>query len=123
MKSVHFEVWPELPAEWADRASAMVSHSRFPSSCAMGAIEKLRAEGVVKSSLQAHPTLYAPQAVIDAFAGPVVEDIFITSSATLVVGTPPQDATLAEDDEMIGVTVAIAEGKKCHVVGKFLRSQ
>ena len=121
MKSVHFEVWPELPSDWADaKLAAKWSRIRDARLVVTGAIEKLRAEGVVKSSLQAHPTLYAQEAVIDAFDGLEAADIFITSSATLVKGTPPQEATLAEDDEMIGVTVAIADGGKCQRCWKIL---
>jgi len=74
----------------------------------------------VKSSLQAHPTLYAPAAVIEAFDGLDAADIFITSSASLKQATPPADARLAEDDETIGVTVALAEGHKCQRCWKIL---
>ena len=120
-ESVHFQVWRDLPEEWVDADLGLTwSRIRDARLVVTGAIEKLRAEGVVKSSLQAHPTLYAPAGVISAFEGLDAADIFITSSASLVEGTPPKDATLAEDDEMIGVTVALADGEKCQRCWKIL---
>ena len=120
-ESVHFQVWRDMPEEWIDADLGLRwSRIRDARLVVTGAIEKLRAEGVVKSSLQAHPTLFAPAGVISAFDGLDAADIFITSSASLVEGTPPQDATLAEDDEMIGVTVALADGEKCQRCWKIL---
>jgi len=120
-ESVHFGVWRDLPADWVDENLGLrwmrIRDARL---VVTGAIEKLRADGVVKSSLQAHPTLYAPAAVIDAFDGLDAADIFITSSASLKQATPPADARLAEDDETIGVTVALAEGHKCQRCWKIL---
>jgi len=120
-ESVHFGVWRDLPAYWVDQALGLrwmrIRDARL---VVTGAIEKLRADGVVKSSLQAHPTLYAPAAVIEAFDGLDAADIFITSSASLKQATPPADARLAEDDETIGVTVALAEGHKCQRCWKIL---
>ena len=120
-ESVHFGVWRDLPADWVDEGLGLrwmrVRDARL---VVTGAIEKLRADGVVKSSLQAHPTLYAPAAVIEAFDGLDAADIFITSSASLKQATPPADARLAEDDEAIGVTVALAEGHKCQRCWKIL---
>ena len=120
-ESVHFGVWRDLPADWVDEGLGLrwmrVRDARL---VVTGAIEKLRADGVVKSSLQAHPTLYAPAAVIEAFDGLDAADIFITSSASLKQATPPADARLAEDDETIGVTVALAEGHKCQRCWKIL---
>jgi len=120
-ESVHFGVWRDLPADWVDENLGLrwmrVRDARL---VVTGAIEKLRADGVVKSSLQAHPTLYAPAAVIEAFDGLDAADIFITSSASLKQATPPADARLAEDDETIGVTVALAEGHKCQRCWKIL---
>ena len=120
-ESVHFQVWRDMPEEWVDAELGLRwARIRDARLVVTGAIEKLRAEGVVKSSLQAHPTLYAPAGVISAFDGLDAADIFITSSASLVEATPPKDATLAEDDEMIGVTVALAEGEKCQRCWKIL---
>jgi len=120
-ESVHFGVWRDLPADWVDENLGLrwmrVRDARL---VVTGAIEKLRADGVVKSSLQAHPTLYAPAAVIEAFDGLDAADIFITSSASLKQATPPADARLAEDNETIGVTVALAEGHKCQRCWKIL---
>ena len=84
-----------------------------------GAIEKMRAAGEVKSSLQAHPVLHAPDAVIEAFSGLDAAEIFITSSAELVAGAPPADAVTDEDGH-IGVVVGLADGGKCQRCWKIL---
>jgi isoleucyl-tRNA synthetase len=121
MKSVHFEIWPELPSDWRrPEQAARWARIREVRLVVTGAIEKLRAEGDVKSSLQAHPTVYAPAAVIEAFEGLDAAGIFITSKADLVQASPPDDAILGEDDDQIGVTVALAEGQKCGRCWKIL---
>lgn len=119
-KSVHLEIWPDLPDGWADeKLLARWAQIRDARLVVNNAIEKLRGDGAVKSSLQAHPTLYAPAAVIDAFAGLNAADIFITSNAELIVGIPPTGAILSEDGD-IGVTVALAKGGKCQRCWKIL---
>ena len=120
-KSVHFEIWPDVPETWADEA--LVSrweNIRRARLVVTGAIEKMRAAGEVKSSLQAHPHLYAPQAVIDAFAGLDAADIFITSAATLVAGDAPQGAFTIDDDTTLAAVVGLAEGGKCQRCWKVL---
>ena len=79
----------------------------------------MRAAGEVKSSLQAHPHLYAPQAVIDA-DGLDAADIFITSAATLVAGDAPQDAFTIDEDNSLAAVVGLAEGGKCQRCWKVL---
>ena len=120
-KSVHFEIWPVLPESWANPDLAdRWARIRSARLVVTGAIEKMRAAGEVKSSLQAHPVLYAPAAIIDAFAGLDAADIFITSAADLVAGPPPAEAFLAEDDALIGVVVNLAGGEKCQRCWKIL---
>jgi len=120
-KSVHFEIWPTLPESWANPDLALRwSRIRTARLVVTGAIEKMRAAGEVKSSLQAHPVLYAPVAVIEAFDGLDAADIFITSAADLVVAPPPAEAFLAEDEALIGVVVNLASGEKCQRCWKIL---
>jgi isoleucyl-tRNA synthetase len=118
--SVHFEVWPDIPSSWfnADLGDRW-SRIRAARLVVNGAIEKMRAAGEVKSSLQAHPVLHAPDAVIEAFSGLDAAEIFITSSAELVAGAPPADAVTDEDGH-IGVVVGLADGGKCQRCWKIL---
>ena len=119
--SVHFEIFPDLPDSWLDEALATrwgrIRQARL---AVTGAIEKARNSGMLKSSLQAHPTLYAPEAVIAAFEGLDAADVFITSSATLVAAPPPADAHIDDDEMTTGVTIALADGDKCDRCWKIL---
>jgi isoleucyl-tRNA synthetase len=120
-KSVHFEIWPDLPDTWADEVLiARWDNIRKARLVVNGAIEKKRADGKMKSSLLAHPHLYAPKAVIDAFDGLDAADIFITSAATLVAGEVPKEAVTLDDDPVIGAVVESAEGEKCQRCWKVL---
>jgi isoleucyl-tRNA synthetase len=119
--SVHFQVFPDLPDSWLDEALghrwAKIRQARL---MVTGAIEKARNAGMIKSSLQAHPTLYAPQTVIDAFAGLDAAEVFITSSAHMVAALPPEDAHTDDDHPDMGVTIALADGDKCDRCWKIL---
>jgi isoleucyl-tRNA synthetase len=119
--SVHFETFPDLPDHWLDdELATRWSRIRAARLAVTGAIEKARNNGVLKSSLQAHPTLYAPDAVIAAFHGLDAADVFITSGATLIADTPPADAHIDDDDLTTGVTIALADGDKCDRCWKIL---
>ena len=119
--SVHFEVWPTLPQEWRDNTIAerwaLIRTARL---AVTGAIEKARETGAIKSSLEASPVLYAPEAVARAFEGLDAGDIFITSSAEIIVDAPPKDAFVDEENNAIGVIVNQAKGEKCQRCWKVL---
>ncbi len=78
-----------------------------------GAIELERAEKRIGSSLQAHPTVYAPAEYAQAVDGLDLAELAITSTATLRVEAPPAGAFTLPDLPEIGVVVAPAEGDKC----------
>jgi isoleucyl-tRNA synthetase len=119
--SVHFAVFPDLPEGWLDEELATRwARIRTARLAVTRAIEKARNNGVLKSSLQAHPTLHAPDVVIAAFDGLNAADIFITSDATLIAGMPPVDAHIDDDDLTTGVTIALADGDKCDRCWKIL---
>jgi isoleucyl-tRNA synthetase len=119
--SVHLETFPVIPADWADAALASkwetVTDVRR---VVTGGLEKARAEKKIGASLQAAPTLYAPQAVLDIISGPDLADICITSSLTVVAGTPPEGAYTLSDVAGVGVVVTLAEGEKCQRCWKVL---
>jgi isoleucyl-tRNA synthetase len=78
-----------------------------------GALEVERREKRIGASLQAHPKVYATAEDIAAMDGLDLAEIAITSSATLIEGTPPEGAFRLEDVEDIGVVPGFADGQKC----------
>ena len=110
--SVHFRTFPKFDKAWQDlESSAKWETIRQAREAVNGALEKARENGMIKSSLQACPTLYAPREVVDAFIGLDAAELFITSGANLVVGTPPSEAHYA--DGAMGVVVELAQGARC----------
>ena len=110
--SVHFRTFPKFDKAWQDpQSSTKWETIRQAREAVNGALEKARENGMIKSSLQACPTLYAPREVVDAFKGLDAAELFITSGANLVVGTSPSEAHYADD--AMGVVVELAQGARC----------
>ena len=110
--SVHFRTFPKFDKAWQDLESSTKWETiRQARESINGALEKARENGMIKSSLQACPTLYAPQQVVDAFKGLDAAELFITSGAQLVADTPPPEAHCT--DGAMGVVVELAQGTRC----------
>jgi len=101
--SVHREIWPETPAEWLnDELAAKWALIREVRSTVTSAIELLRRDKVIGSSLQANAVItVASHNSLNAFDGLDPAEIFITSEATLILG---------EENK---ADIAVAEGEKC----------
>jgi isoleucyl-tRNA synthetase len=113
-ESVHLRVFPDLPKSWRDDALAQRwNRLRDLRRVVTGAIEIERAAKRIGSSLQAHPTVYAPADYAAAVDGLDLAELAITSTATLRVEAPPPGAYMLPDLPEIGVVVAPAEGDKC----------
>ncbi len=113
-ESVHLRLIPEVPADWRDEALAQRwNRLRDLRRVVTGAIEIERAAKRIGSSLQAHPTVYAPADYAQAVDGLDLAELAITSAATLRVATPPAGAFTLADLPDLGVIVAPAEGEKC----------
>ena len=113
-ESVHLCQFPTLPAAWRDGALARRwNRLRDLRRVVTGAIELERAAKRIGSSLQAHPTVYAPGEYAEAVNGLDLAELAITSAATLRIEAPPADAFALGDVPEVGVTVAPAEGEKC----------
>jgi isoleucyl-tRNA synthetase len=94
-ESVHLQRTPDLPGEWADPAlGARIEALRDVRRTVTAAIERMRAEGAIGSSLQTTAVI-GPEAPALGAAG--WAELCITSSATLAGET----------------TAAIAPGDKC----------
>ena len=105
---------PTPPKSWRDDALAQRwNRLRDLRRVVTGAIEIERAAKRIGSSLQAHPTVYAPADYAAAVDGLDLAELAITSTATLRVEAPPPGAYMLPDLPEIGVVVAPAEGDKC----------
>jgi len=113
-ESVHLRLLPTPPKSWRDDALAQRwNRLRDLRRVVTGAIEIERAAKRIGSSLQAHPTVYAPADYAQAVDGLDLAELAITSTATLRVEAPPPGAYSLPDLPEIGVVVAPAAGEKC----------
>ena len=111
---LQLRLFPEIPADWRDEALAgKWAGIRRLRRVVTGALEVERREKRIGSSLQAHPTVYAPAELIAAFDGVDAAEIAITSGLTFAPEAPPADAFTLEDVDGVGVVAAPAEGGKC----------
>ena len=119
--SVHLRVFPDIPAAWRDDALAEKwERVRALRRVVTGALELERAGKKIGSSLQAHPTVYATAAHVQAMAGLDFAEIAITSAARLVEGPVPGGAFTLPDVAGVGVTSGLATGSKCERCWKVL---
>jgi isoleucyl-tRNA synthetase len=114
-KSVHLEIFPEVPASWRDEKLAEKWRKiRIVRRVVTGALEIERAQKRIGSSLEAHPIVHVSNAELyEAVVDCDLAEVCITSAATLV-----QDEGLGSAfrlPEIAGVAVVpnLAEGTKC----------
>jgi isoleucyl-tRNA synthetase len=113
-RSVHLELFAEVPASWRDAALAARWESlRDLRRVATGAIEIERGAKRMGSSLQAAITLYVPEAVGQSLDGVDLAELCITSEARVEIASPPAGAFTLPDVAGIGVRVELASGGKC----------
>ena len=122
--SVHLELFPAIPAAWADPALAEKWRKlRNVRRVVTGAIEIERAGKRIGASLEAAPVVYVSDP--DLFATLVeidLAEVSITSAATLVEGEGSPDAFRLDDVRGVAVEVRLADGKKCARSWKILPS-
>ena len=112
--SVHLRRFPEIPESWRDDTLAEKWQKvRELRRVVTGALEIERAEKRIGSSLQAHPMVHAEAGYVAAMAGLDLAEIAITSGATLVEGSAPDDAFTLDDVAGVGVLPGLAEGERC----------
>src|SRR5215471_1010816 len=114
-KSVHLEIFPEVPASWCDEKLAdKWRNIRTVRRVVTGALEIERAQKRIGSSLEAHPIVHVSnpelyEAVVDCD----LAEVCITSAATLVQDEGPSGAFRLPDVTGVAVVPNLAEGKKC----------
>jgi isoleucyl-tRNA synthetase len=114
-KSVHLEIFPEIPTSWRDdKLADKWRKIRTVRRVVTGALEIERAQKRIGSSLEAHPIVHVSnpelyEAVVDCD----LAEVCITSAATLVQDEGPGNAFRLPDVTGVAVVPNLAEGKKC----------
>lgn len=112
--SVHDRLFPEVPSEWRDEELAKKwALLRQLRRVVTGAIEVERGADRIRSSLQAHPLIFAGPQYQDVARDIDLAELCITSAATLQTETAPEDAFRLSDVSDVGVVIDLAQGRKC----------
>jgi isoleucyl-tRNA synthetase len=114
-KSVHLELFPEVPPAWRDDALAEKWRKvRQVRRVVTGALEIERAQKRIGSSLEAHPIVHVSNPELFAAVVDVdLAEVCITSAATLVQDEGPAKAFRLPDVPGVAVVPNLAEGTKC----------
>ncbi|WP_075216973.1 isoleucine--tRNA ligase [Mongoliimonas terrestris] len=113
--SVHLELFPDIPAAWADEALAEKwAKVRRVRRVVTGALEVERAAKRIGSSLEAAPVVHiADPALMAAVADLDLAEICITSQITVTDAPAPDGAFRLDDVAEVAVVPTKAEGRKC----------
>jgi isoleucyl-tRNA synthetase len=113
-RSVHLELFPEVPARWRDPVlGERWAELRDLRRVVTGALELERAQKRIGSSLQAAVRIYVPERVTAALGDLDLAELCITSAAAVAAGAPPAGAFRLPDLPGIAVVVEPAEGRRC----------
>lgn len=116
--SIHLLTSPALPENWENPdALTQMNQLRFVRSVVTGALEKERAAGNIKSSLQAAAAIYisdqALRGLLNAYGAQNFADLCLVSDVIFAEGAPPASADKAFDEDGITVTLEKPSGAKC----------
>jgi isoleucyl-tRNA synthetase len=113
-RSIHLELFAEVPEAWRDPAlAARWAGLRDLRRVVTGALEVERAEKRIGSSLQAAVAIFAPEPLVAALGDIDLAELSITSAATVEAAPPPAGAFALPDVAGIGVVVSPAVGTRC----------
>ena len=114
-RSVHLELFPQVPAAWQDEALAdKWDKVRRVRSVVTGALEIERAKKTIGSSLEAAPVVHLrDDDLATALAGIDLAEICITSDIKVSREPAPADAFVIPEVRGIAVVSAKAAGTKC----------
>jgi len=112
--SIHLQTFPKVPTSWQNEGLAQKwAEIRTVRRVITGALERARAEKKIGAPLQAHPHVYLTQEQKVLLQDVDLAEISISSSITLTVGAPPENAFTLADVPAVGVVIGLADGKKC----------
>jgi isoleucyl-tRNA synthetase len=113
-RSVHLELFAEVPRAWHDPAlGARWAELRDLRRVVTGALEVERAAKRIGSGLQAAVQLFVAPRLLAVLRGVDLAELCITSGGTAKAGTPPAGAFTLSDVADIGVVVVPASGARC----------
>ena len=113
-RSVHLELFADIPAEWHDPAlGERWAQLRDLRRVVTGALELERGAKRLGSSLQAAVEIYIPERLAELVHDIDLAELCITSAGTVRLGPPPEDAFRLSDVPEIGVRVSLAPGERC----------
>ena len=111
---MHLQTYPQVAESWAQSdLAAKWEKIRNLRRAVTGAMELARNEKKIGSSLQAHPKIYLSQESQQLLQGLDFAEICIASAVSYTHETAPADAFKLNDVANVGVTIHLAEGKKC----------
>jgi len=113
--SVHLEIFPDLPREWADEALVeRWQRIRALRRVVTGALEVARRDKVIGASLEAAPVLYVESAAdANLFRTLSLAELAITSDARVETGVAPAEGFRLPDVPGAAAVFVHAEGGKC----------
>jgi isoleucyl-tRNA synthetase len=113
-RSVHIELFPEIPANWRDETlGARWAVLRDLRRVVTGALELQRGAKRLGSSLQASIELFVPERLLDLLRDVDLAELCITSAGTVRPGPIPEDAFTLPDVAEVGARVSPATGDRC----------
>jgi isoleucyl-tRNA synthetase len=113
-RSVHLELFADVPPEWHDPAlGERWAGLRDLRRVVTGALEVERAEKRIGSSLQAAVHIFAPAPLVVSLGDVDLAELCITSAATIEAAPPPAGAFGLPDVPDIGVVASLALGERC----------
>ncbi|HEY5599006.1 MAG TPA: class I tRNA ligase family protein, partial [Kiloniellales bacterium] len=120
--SVHLRLFPEVPAEWEDRALAEKwARVREVRRVITGALELARADKRIGSSLLGRPVVHMQRPeLLKATADVDMAEVAITSDLAIVEGPAPAGAFTLAEVPGVAVAVELAAGEKCQRCWKVL---
>jgi isoleucyl-tRNA synthetase len=113
-RSIHLELFPEVPGDWLDPAlGERWGELRDLRRVVTGALEVERAQKRIGSSLQASVELFVPEPAASLLQGIDLAELCITSAATITAAPPPAGAFALAEVADVGVVVQPADGERC----------
>ncbi len=113
-RSVHLELFADIPADWLDPALGERWEAlRDLRRVVTGALELERGAKRVGSSLQAAVEIFVPERLVDLVCDVDLAELCITSAGTVRAASPPEDVFTLPDVPDIGVRVTAAPGERC----------
>jgi isoleucyl-tRNA synthetase len=113
-RSIHLELFPEVPARWFDEAlGRRWEVLRDLRRVVTGALEVERAAKRLGASLQAAVELFVPERLLDLLRDVDLPELCITSDGIVRQGPAPDDAFTLADVPEVGARVSPASGERC----------